>query len=292
MLRYQLQLLNIKIKSKGVHVNFYLERMNEFERSYTDDKHSSPYESFNSSPLAVESFAKHARTKKAGSIRSMKSVSSRGSLSGTQDSHESGRSRHIGSPATSGRRFVSLLTALLKGSKKNNRSLSTTSSLEDLTSKCPISIEDFEILKPISRGAFGYYYFHSLLTILYRKVHLARKCATQDLFAIKVLQKDVMVRKNMVSHVMAERTALSLSNNPFVVKLYYAFQSDENLYLVMEYLIGGDLSSVLSAFGQFEQDMTRRYAAEVVLALEYLHSSGIVHRVWGFLCTANVRFRI
>lgn len=127
------------------------------------------------------------------------------------------------------------------------------------------SIDDFDILKPISRGAFG-------------KVYLARKCATQDLYAIKVLKKDVMVRKNMVSHVMAERKVLSLSNNPFVVKLYYAFQSVENLYLVMEYLIGGDLSSVLAAFGTFEEDMVRVYAAEVTLALEYLHTNSIVHR--------------
>jgi serine/threonine protein kinase len=109
-------------------------------------------------------------------------------------------------------------------------------------------------------------------------VHLAEKNTTNDLYAIKVMKKDVMVRKNMVSHVMAERKVLSLSNNPFVVKLYYAFQSEENLYLVMEYLIGGDLSSVLAAFGTFEEDMVRIYAAEVALALEYLHLNSIVHR--------------
>lgn len=111
-----------------------------------------------------------------------------------------------------------------------------------------------------------------------RKVFLAKKRTTQDMYAIKVLKKDVMVRKNMVSQVMAERKALSLSSNPFVVKLYYAFQSNESLYLVMEYLIGGDLSSILAAFGVFEEDMARIYAAEVVLALEYLHWNGIIHR--------------
>lgn len=109
-------------------------------------------------------------------------------------------------------------------------------------------------------------------------MHLAKKRTTQDLYAIKVLKKDVMVRKNMVSHVLAERKVMSLSNNPFVVKLYYAFQTNENLYLVMEYLIGGDISSVLSAFEVFEEDMACIYAAEVSLALEYLHSNGIIHR--------------
>ncbi|KAI9209256.1 serine/threonine protein kinase 15, partial [Polychytrium aggregatum] len=127
------------------------------------------------------------------------------------------------------------------------------------------SINDFEIIKPISRGAFG-------------KVYLARKMVTKDLYAIKILKKDDMIRKNMVSQVLAERKVLALSRNPFVVKLYYAFQSKEYLYLVMEYLIGGDLSTLLQAFGSFDEDMTRVYAAEVALALEYLHNNGITHR--------------
>ncbi|KAI9346542.1 serine/threonine protein kinase 15, partial [Obelidium mucronatum] len=126
-------------------------------------------------------------------------------------------------------------------------------------------ISDFEFLKFISRGAFG-------------KVFLARKRATQDLFAIKMLKKDDMIRKNMMSQVRAEHKALTLSKNPFVVKLFYAFQSDDSLFLVMEYLIGGDLSTLLSAFGTFDVEMTRMYSAEVVLALEYLHANGITHR--------------
>lgn len=70
-------------------------------------------------------------------------------------------------------------------------------------------------------------------------MYLARKKTTEDLYAIKILMKDDMIRKNMVSHVLAERKAMSLSKNPFVVQLYYAFQSANQLYLVMEYLIGG-----------------------------------------------------
>lgn len=81
------------------------------------------------------------------------------------------------------------------------------------------SIKEFEILKPISRGAFG-------------KVYLAKKKVTGDLYAVKILKKADMIRKNMVSQVMAERQVLSLSKNPFVVRLYFAFQSREYLYLV------------------------------------------------------------
>ncbi|OVA19533.1 Protein kinase domain [Macleaya cordata] len=127
------------------------------------------------------------------------------------------------------------------------------------------SIEDFEIIKPISRGAFG-------------RVFLARKRATGDLFAIKVLKKADMIRKNAVESILAERNILISVRNPFVVRFFYSFTCRENLYLVMEYLNGGDLYSLLRNLGCLEEDMARVYIAEVVLALEYLHSMNVIHR--------------
>ncbi|KNC84722.1 hypothetical protein SARC_03063 [Sphaeroforma arctica JP610] len=127
------------------------------------------------------------------------------------------------------------------------------------------NIKDFEILKPISKGAYG-------------RVYLAKKRTTRDLYAIKMLRKDDMVRKNMVDNVLAEKKALALADNPYIVKLYYSFQSKDNLYMVMEYLIGGDVSNLLQSFGVFEEDMAAFYIAEVALALEYLHDHGVIHR--------------
>ncbi|KAK4752883.1 hypothetical protein SAY87_021681 [Trapa incisa] len=127
------------------------------------------------------------------------------------------------------------------------------------------SIEDFEIIKPISRGAFG-------------RVFLARKRATGDLFAIKVLKKADMIRKNAVESILAERNILISLRNPFVVRFFYSFTCKENLYLVMEYLNGGDLYSLLRNLGCLDEDMARIYIAEVVLALEYLHSLNVIHR--------------
>ncbi|CAI0436200.1 unnamed protein product [Linum tenue] len=127
------------------------------------------------------------------------------------------------------------------------------------------SIDDFDIIKPISRGAFG-------------KVFLARKRTTGDLFAIKVLQKVDMWRKNDVERILAERNILIAVRNPFVVRFFYSFTCRDNLYLVMEYLNGGDLYSLLRKVGCLEEDVARAYIAELVLALEYLHSLGIVHR--------------
>jgi microtubule-associated serine/threonine kinase len=128
-----------------------------------------------------------------------------------------------------------------------------------------MSIDDFEIIKPISRGAFG-------------RVYLARKRATGDLYAVKVMRKADLVRKNMVQSAKNERNILAMANNPFVVRFFYSFTSRDNLYIVMEYAPGGDVASLLRALGALEEDTARQYAAEATLALEYCHAQGIIHR--------------
>ncbi|GLC33498.1 hypothetical protein PLESTB_000081600 [Pleodorina starrii] len=128
-----------------------------------------------------------------------------------------------------------------------------------------MSIDEFEIIKPISRGAFG-------------RVYLARKLATGDLFAIKVMKKRDLIRKNMVESVTNERNILAMAQNPFVVRFYYSFTSRENLYIVMEYINGGDCFSLLRKFGALDEEVARQYIAETVLALEYCHAQGIIHR--------------
>ncbi|XP_036616221.1 serine/threonine-protein kinase greatwall isoform X1 [Trichosurus vulpecula] len=87
-----------------------------------------------------------------------------------------------------------------------------------------------------------------------------------------------MINKNMAHQVQAERDALALSKSPFIVHLYYSLQSANNVYLVMEYLIGGDVKSLLHIYGFFEEEMAVKYISEVALALDYLHRHGIIHR--------------
>ncbi|XP_073994697.1 serine/threonine-protein kinase greatwall [Rhodnius prolixus] len=141
-----------------------------------------------------------------------------------------------------------------------------SSFLEMSGGKKPPAIEDFEIIKPISRGAFG-------------KVYLAyRKTNMDQLFAIKVMKKSEMINKNMITQVNRERNALALARSPYCVHLYYCLQTDTSVFLVMEYLIGGDLKSLLSIYGFFEESMAVFYAAEIALALQYLHRHGIIHR--------------
>lgn len=130
----------------------------------------------------------------------------------------------------------------------------------------PPSIKDFEIIKPISRGAFG-------------SVYLSKKRTTGDYYAIKVLKKADMIAKNQVTNIKAERAIMmAQTESPFIAKLYFTFQSKDYLYLVMEYLNGGDCAALIKQLGGLPEDWTRRYMAEVVLGLEYLHSRGIVHR--------------
>ncbi|KAI9368615.1 hypothetical protein BJX61DRAFT_208345 [Aspergillus egyptiacus] len=130
----------------------------------------------------------------------------------------------------------------------------------------PPSIKDFEIIKPISKGAFG-------------SVYLSKKKTTGEYFAIKVLKKADMVAKNQVTNVKAERAIMMWQGeSDFVAKLYWTFSSKDYLYLVMEYLNGGDCASLVKILGGLPEDWAKKYIAEVVLGVEHLHSRGIVHR--------------
>ncbi|KAK2574957.1 hypothetical protein KPH14_008720 [Odynerus spinipes] len=147
----------------------------------------------------------------------------------------------------------------------DNSIFNTISKIVNPAAKVP-EIQDFKIVKPISRGAFG-------------KVFLGHKKSNpEQLFAIKVMKKNEMINKNMASQVIIERNALALTHSPYCVHLFYSLQTLSSVYLVMEYMVGGDLKSLLGVYGYMEEGMAAFYTAEVCLALEYLHSHGIVHR--------------
>jgi len=128
-----------------------------------------------------------------------------------------------------------------------------------------IDISDFDVLGPISRGAYG-------------AAFLAKKKASGDVFCIKRLRKSDMLAKNQLEHVKREQGILISTHNPFVVRLFFSFTSSTDLYLVMEYLNGGDMFSRLNELGVFPISMAKQYGAEITLALEYLHQLQIVHR--------------
>ncbi|KAL7719437.1 non-specific serine/threonine protein kinase [Entamoeba marina] len=106
----------------------------------------------------------------------------------------------------------------------------------------------------------------------YSKLYLVKKKTTGDIFAMKVL------KKNVICGVLAEKQILQLSNTRSIVKLYYAFQDANNLFLVMEYCPGGDLRCVIRMVETIKEKCVQTYTAEIILALEYIHSLGCIHR--------------
>ncbi|KAJ0400004.1 hypothetical protein ATCC90586_004801 [Pythium insidiosum] len=128
-----------------------------------------------------------------------------------------------------------------------------------------VSLRDFDVLRMIGRGSFG-------------KVLLVRKKNSSQLFAVKILNKAVVVHKQQVEHTRTERRVLASVNHPFVVCLHYAFQTKEKLFFVLDYCPGGDLFFHLSRCGCFPEAMAKFYAAEIVLALMHLHEQGIIYR--------------
>ncbi|KAG0364780.1 kinase-like domain-containing protein [Gamsiella multidivaricata] len=126
--------------------------------------------------------------------------------------------------------------------------------------------DDFKFLKVIGRGAYG-------------KVYLVRHICTNALYAMKVLKKaSIIVHAKDTECTMSERKILEAIRHPFIVKLHYAFQTDHRLYLILEYASGGELFTHLATERMFSEEITAFYAAQLVLALEHLHSLGIIYR--------------
>ncbi|KAF1776899.1 Protein kinase, ATP binding site [Phytophthora cactorum] len=128
-----------------------------------------------------------------------------------------------------------------------------------------ICLEDFTLIRVIGKGSFG-------------KVTLVRKKNNSKVFAMKILTKSHLLKRKQVEHTKTERRVLSVASHPFIVGLHYAFQTEAKLYFVLDYCPGGELFFHLSRMGKFDEEMARFYAAELVVALEHLHSLGVVYR--------------
>uniref|UniRef100_A0A8C7H705 Rho-associated protein kinase 2 n=2 Tax=Oncorhynchus TaxID=8016 RepID=A0A8C7H705_ONCKI len=124
--------------------------------------------------------------------------------------------------------------------------------------------EDFDRVKVIGRGAFG-------------EVQLVRHKASQKVYAMKLLSKFEMIKRSDSAFFWEERDIMAFANSPWVVQLCCAFQDDRYLYMVMEYMPGGDLVNLTSTYDVPEK-WARFYTAEVVMALDAIHSLGFIHR--------------
>lgn len=95
---------------------------------------------------------------------------------------------------------------------------------------------------------------------------------------MKVLKKENVIKRNQVAHTKSEREILQMMHSPFIVQMHYAFQTPEKLYLILDFLNGGELFYHLHKEGRFKEDRIKFYAAEIICALESLHCQGIIYR--------------
>ncbi|XP_030750712.1 RAC serine/threonine-protein kinase [Sitophilus oryzae] len=138
-------------------------------------------------------------------------------------------------------------------------------SVSSTSGKRKVTLESFEFLKVLGKGTFG-------------KVILCREKATERLYAIKILKKEVIIQKDEVAHTQTENRVLRTTNHPFLTSLKYSFQTNDRLCFVMEYVNGGELFFHLSREKVFSEERTKFYGAEIISALAYLHSQGIIYR--------------
>ncbi|EER34874.1 cAMP-dependent protein kinase type 2 [Candida tropicalis MYA-3404] len=132
-------------------------------------------------------------------------------------------------------------------------------------SKGKYSLTDFSIMRTLGTGSFG-------------RVHLVRSVHNGRYYAIKVLKKHQVVKMKQVEHTNDERRMLKLVEHPFLIRMWGTFQDAKNLFMVMDYIEGGELFSLLRKSQRFPNPVAKFYAAEVTLALEYLHSHDIIYR--------------
>ena len=110
------------------------------------------------------------------------------------------------------------------------------------------------------------------------KVFLVKERKTGDVYALKVLRKDNIIKRNQVEHTRTERSVLGYVQHPFIVGMKMAFQSKDKLYFVLDFCAGGELFFHLGRLGKFPEHQSRFYASEIILAISYVHSLDIIYR--------------
>ncbi|KAF9190075.1 hypothetical protein BGZ51_008958 [Haplosporangium sp. Z 767] len=141
-------------------------------------------------------------------------------------------------------------------------------SLPQIQERKKVSIDDFQLIRVLGRGCMG-------------KVILVQEHKTKKLFALKAISKEWVILQREIEHTKSERNILAnvaQISHPFLIKLRYSFQSNAQLFMVLDYYPGGDIATQLTKFQKFPPDRCLFYAAEIVLGIEELHRQGIVYR--------------
>ena len=128
-----------------------------------------------------------------------------------------------------------------------------------------ISMNDFQPLKLVGKGSFG-------------KVILVKYFENNKIYAMKILKKEEIIKRKQINHTKTERLILEKLNHPFIAKLKFAFQDEQKLYLVTEFMQGGELYFHLKRNSYFKEKAVKFYTSQILLAIEYLHNNGYIYR--------------
>ncbi|GAA5935612.1 serine/threonine-protein kinase [Sporobolomyces koalae] len=136
---------------------------------------------------------------------------------------------------------------------------------EEIDFEGPVDLWHFYLLRSVGKGAFG-------------KVRVVQHKQTKTLYALKYINKSRISKQHAVNNIIQERRLLEEVDSPFVCNMRFAFQDDENLFMVLDLMLGGDLRFHLDRLGSMKEEVVKFYVAEMALALGDLHKRGIVHR--------------
>eukprot|EP01120_Amphizonella_sp_Union-15-10_P012627 TRINITY_DN5649_c0_g1_i1.p1 TRINITY_DN5649_c0_g1~~TRINITY_DN5649_c0_g1_i1.p1 ORF type:complete len:352 (+),score=53.31 TRINITY_DN5649_c0_g1_i1:1-1056(+) len=138
-------------------------------------------------------------------------------------------------------------------------------------------VEEKEKIEPLAKLS----HFRQLETLgtgTFGRVFLVHNKFNGEYYALKILKKEHIVRHKQIQHIKDEKNVLSDLDHPMIVKLYHTYSDSRNLYMLMEYIAGGELFSFLRKYRRFEEPVAKFYAAQLVLVLEYIHGMGVVYR--------------